>query len=511
MITPELAKYICEISSEINRQVALLIDRRGHIKKLIVGDAHQVHLPSLGRGKSGASRFNGLRLVHTHLHNEDLTEDDLTDLALLHFDMVAAICINNGLPGRIYTAHMLPDNPQGERFRHIDAADVQSLDFDFKSTITEIENEFSRLSSKSHAGKNRDRVLLVGVKTRDGGSSEDTMAELAELAKSAGLEIARSYIQSRLKPDPRFLIGKGKVFELILDSMQLGAEMIIFDCPLSPAQARSLSAMTDVEVLDRNQLILAIFGQRAKSKAGQLQVELASLHYELPRLHKRAEGLSRITGGIGALGPGETKLEIHRRLVRSRISHLERQIDHLGKQRNLRSKRRRNSKAPVVSLVGYTNSGKSTLLNRMTASSVLAKDQLFATLDPISRRISFGMGKEFVISDTVGFIRDLPRDLMESFRATLEELYEADLLLHLVDISNPSYEAQIESVERILEQLKLNHIPQMLVYNKCDRLWKNDIRIVEEDLPESQMISATSGKNVDKLLRAVKQRILGDP
>lgn len=502
-----MSRHIAEISYEINRQIAVLLDRRGRVIKVIVGDANKVALPFLGRYQPGGqSRFNGLRYIHTHLKNEPLSDEDLTDLALLRFDMAVAISVNEGLPGTVYMAHLLPDNPQGERYRLFEARDVYDIEFDFDVSIREIEHEFSRMAETGRDRKVKDRVLLVGVSHSGGGSTESTMSELVELAESAGLVVAKKYLQNRRKLDPKFLIGSGKLHEIVLDSMQLGADMIIFDASLTPAQSRTLSEATDVEVLDRNQLILAIFGQRAKSKAGQLQVELASLQYELPRLSRRAEGLSRITGGIGALGPGETKLEIHRRVVRDRINHLEKQIDKLGEQRTLRRKRRNNRGVPVVSIIGYTNSGKSTLFNRLTSSSVLSANRLFATLDPTSRRVRFGPNREFVLTDTVGFIRDLPKELTAAFRATMEELDDASLLIHLVDVSNVNQESQILSVEKILEQLALSDIPQLLVFNKCDVLIEQGLEPVEES-GDVLYVSAKTGYNLDLLLSVISGNI----
>ena len=506
-MSPELARQMAEISCEIRRQVGVLVDRLGHVQRIVVGDARSLHPPELGRFKSAEGRFNGLRLLHTHLRGEELGEDDLSLLSLKRYDMVASVSADEGLPGVLYAAHLLPHNPKGERFRHYEWDSVHRANFDFALTIRELEREFERLSERPNTAPNG-RVLLIGVRTREGGSTKETMAELIELAESAGLEVAKSAIQTRLKLDPRTLIGHGKLTELSLDATQLGVELIIFDAALSPSQARAIAADARVEVLDRNQLILAIFGQRAKSRAGRLQVELASLRYELPRLHERAKGLSTITGGIGARGPGETKLEIHRRRVRDRITRLEREIDHLAGERGLRRKRREGRGVPAVSIVGYTNSGKSTLLNRLTASSVIAENRLFATLDPTSRRVKLGQDREFVLTDTVGFIRDLPKDLMEAFRATLEELGEADLLLHLVDISNPRHMDQIAAVEQILRQLDLDELPVLLVYNKCDVLEKEGIELPEDS--DTPVISAQNGKGLPQLLDTIQRRIWGE-
>jgi GTP-binding protein HflX len=403
----------------------------------------------------------------------------------------------------------MPDNPEGQRFQEFTEQDLSHIQMDFLNEIREIETEFRNKADLGIGAKNRDRALIVGIRHKDGGSTEASMDELKELAESAGLVVARSYMQSRLKLDPHFLIGKGKLHELVLDSMQLGAEIIIFDCSLSAAQARGISAQADVEVLDRNQLILALFGQRARTRAGALQVELASLRYELPRLHERAEGLSRITGGIGARGPGETKLEIHRRRVRDRITALEKQIEQISTQRQARRKRRQERNIPVVSIIGYTNSGKSTLLNRLTSSEVLAEQRMFATLDPTSRRVRTDAEHEFVLTDTVGFIRDLPDELVQAFQATLEELEDADLLIHLVDVSNPNHDRHLDSVELILGQLGLEDIPLLLVYNKVDILERQGIEL-EQESDGPLLISAHLGQGVPQLLNTILSHLWPD-
>ncbi len=502
MASSELARHLAEVSWEIKRQVGVLIDRKGHVVSVIVGNDHELTLPHLRRLKAGLGRFNGFRLLHTHLKGEPLSSEDLSDLANLRLDMILSLDVEEGMPGSVMYAHLLPFSPSGERHRVARAHNVQAVAFDFLRDIREIENEFQKRAGVGEATGKQDRVLLVGVRTKAGGSTDATMDELAELARSAGLVVANSYLQSRFKLDPRYLIGKGKLHELVLDSMQLGAEMIIFDCELTPAQTRTLARETEVEVLDRNQLILALFGQRAQSRAGRLQVELASLRYELPRISRRSEGLSRITGGIGALGPGETKMEIHKRRIRDRITKLERYIDELGRQRELRRGRRSQRGVPVVAIVGYTNSGKSTLINKLTASKIFAEDRMFATLDPTSRRIVLGEGRELVVTDTVGFIRDLPKELMSAFRATLEEVEQADLLLHLVDISDPDHESHIESVDTILEQLEFHKLPRLLIFNKMDRLEQIGFEIdYEPDGP--LVVSAETGKNLDLLLKRI--------
>jgi GTP-binding protein HflX len=275
-------------------------------------------------------------------------------------------------------------------------------------------------------------------------------------------------VQRRRKADPRFVVGRGKLEELILASMQQGADLILFDRDLTPAQARSIADATEAKVIDRTQLILDIFAQRATTRDGKLQVELAQLKYILPRLAGQSSAMSRLAGGIGGRGPGETKLEIDRRRAKDRLHHLQKQIKKLAKQRQGRRQRRLSGGIPTAAIVGYTNAGKSTLLNALTGSTVLAEDKLFATLDPTTRRLRFPDERELVLTDTVGFIRDLPPDLVTAFKATLEELEEADLLLHVVDISNPAFEDQIEAVDRILEELELQALERLIVFNKID-------------------------------------------
>jgi GTP-binding protein HflX len=284
------------------------------------------------------------------------------------------------------------------------------------------------------------------------------------------VDVLDAVLQVRKQADPRYLVGRGKLEELNLRSMQLTADVIIFDKDLTASQGRHIAAETSLKVLDRTQLILDIFAQRAQSADGRLQVELAQLKYLLPRLAQSDDSLSRLAGGIGGRGPGETKLEIDRRRVRDRIAALERRIDLISQERSVRRAQRNRKELPIVSIVGYTNAGKSTLLNTLTRSQVLVENKLFATLDPTSRRLRFPRDREVIITDTVGFIRDLPEDLVNAFRATLEELDDADLLLHVVDASDPGRDEQTEAVEKILESLGLSGKPRLMVWNKADRL-----------------------------------------
>jgi GTPase len=472
IVSPELARHLCEVSFETHRQVGVLLDRKGDVHAVIVGDARKLELPDVGRGRAGESRLRGLRLVHTHLNGEPLTRDDHTDLALLRLDLVAALEVRgDGVPGKIHYAHLLPENPQGAMWKDEEAAGVHELAYDPLAGALALEEEFARARALRRTG-GAERAILVGFggKGRDRAQAEASLEELRELARTAGVEVLEATLQVRRDPDPRYLIGKGKLEDIVLRSMQRMATMIVFDAELSPSQARHIAEATSLKILDRTQLILDIFAQRAQSADGKLQVELAQLKYLYPRLVGRDDSLSRLAGGIGGRGPGETKLEIDRRRVRDRITALERRIEGLGADRHLRRKQRNGRGLPVLSIVGYTNAGKSTLLNALTDSRVVAEDKLFATLDPTSRRLRFPRDREVIITDTVGFIRDLPPDLVSAFRATLEELGDADLLLHVVDASDPRHDERIAAVEGILRDLGLGEKRSVLVMNKIDRL-----------------------------------------
>jgi GTP-binding protein HflX len=345
------------------------------------------------------------------------------------------------------------------------------LDTDFLELINSLEEELARARNGGRAatsGEAKDFAILVGVTTGSAALARESLDELSELARSAGVAVLDTIVQRRPKLDPRSLVGRGKLEELIIRSLQLGADAIIFDHNLSPAQVRTINEATDLKIIDRTQLILDIFAQRAQTREGKIQVELAQLKYLLPRLTGAGLEMSRLMGGIGGRGPGETKLEVDRRRVRERIHQLERQIEEIRTSRRVRRSRRERKELPVVSIVGYTNAGKSTLLNALTKSDVLAEDRMFATLDPTSRRLRLPRDREVIINDTVGFIRDLPPDLITAFRATLEEMEGSDLLVHLVDASSSQLDGQIASVTKILDDLKLASIPRLLVFNKAD-------------------------------------------
>jgi GTP-binding protein HflX len=434
-------------------------------------------LPDIGRLRGGTGRFRGLRLVHTHLKGEALTQDDLNDLALLRLDLVAMVeATPDGQAGRTEVAYLNPTSVgDGHRevgevgeagevdpFIRISAPDVHRLDLDFQETIRALEDEFSRVA-QAGSGTGQERALVIGVVPDD-----EHFAETVELVRSAGVEVAGTIRQKRFKVHPKTAVGQGKLQEVVLEAMRRRATVAVFDIDLKPGQARSFEDATGLKAIDRTQLILDIFAQRARSRDGKLQVELAQLKYSLPRLTAMDEGLSRLTGGIGGRGPGETVLEIGRRRIHERIRKLERQIDQLSKSRDVRRRRRREQPIPILSIIGYTNAGKSTLLNALTNSEVEAADRLFMTLDPTSRRLRFPREGDVIITDTVGFIADLPKDLVAAFRATLEELEDADLLLHVVDVADEHLEAKYRAVEELLGELGLTDIPRLVVMNKAD-------------------------------------------
>lgn len=508
VVTQELANYLSELSLEIGRQIAVLVDRKGTIEYVIVGDQKQIEIPALGRFRAGYRRLRGLRCLHTHLVDAPLNQDDFVDLALLRFDLMGAIVVNEyGLPAKYYLAHLVPENPENKRWEILEAVLPGQLHLHFDEFIHSLEEEFRRTQGLREVGDTRERAVLVGVSNGLRTAAEDSLRELRELANSAGLIVMDSIMQHREKIHPKFLIGKGKLSELIIRSLQVGADLIVFDHDLTPAQTKIIADMTELKIIDRTQLILDIFAQRAHSRVGKVQVELAQLKYQLPRLSSRDDALSRITGGIGARGPGETKLEIDRRRARDRIRNLEKELAHLRKGRKQRRAKRNRNQVPIISIVGYTNAGKSTLLNALTHSTVDVRNQMFATLDPASRRLRFPQDIEVIITDTVGFLRNLPKDLIEAFRATLEELEDADLLLHVVDLSNSDFEEHIVAVNRILEVLHLDHIPQLLVFNKEDTIDPQLSQNVCERY-EGVSISAIQQNTLMKLILRVQEEIL---
>jgi len=449
-------------------------------------------------------RLRGLRCIHTHLRDEPLTQDDITDLALLRFDMMGALSVDgSGLPGRIYLGHLLPENPTEKKWEVLPPHRPWGLEIDFLDFIQSLEDEFERTQRVKALEEGKENALLVTVADSNQRDVEESVQELKELVKTSGGVAVDSLIQRPKKLRPRLLIGRGKLTEITIRCMQLGVDLIIFNRDLSPAQMASISDFTELRVIDRTQLILDIFALRAHSRDGKVQVELAQLRYLLPRLTAKNTAMSRLTGGIGGRGPGETKLEINRRRVRDRIARLEKELKNLGKERGQRRKRRINRGIPIISIIGYTNAGKSTLFNELTRSHVKVEEKLFATLDTATRRLRFPRDREVIISDTVGFIRDLPKDLMGAFRATLDELKDSDLLIHLADLSSPGFEEHVLSAETILKELDLTTIPKVLVFNKEDKVDSSFIRQSCRRY-NAIAISALKGKNLSSLISRIE-------
>lgn len=503
LISPELARSLCELSREISRQIGLLLDRRGRVQDVFVGDARQITLTGLGRYRAGKTRLRGLRFVHTHLQGEPLSQDDLTDLALLRFDAVLALeATPTGQPGKVFWAHLKPSDDPQDPCHNETSPGVHQLPQDFSHFIEGLERELAHSWSRSRSQSPLRRALLVGVTTGPLELLHRHMVELRSLAESADFEIVDVVTQRRPKLDPRYVVGSGKLKDLYIQCMQSGVDLLIFDGELAASQVKAISQFGDLEVWDRTQLILNIFARRAHSRSGKLQVELASLKYTLPRLVMKDDFLSRLAGGIGAKGPGETKISVWQRRIRERIARLEKELEELSRQRKLRRDRRQKNEVPIVSIVGYTNAGKSTLLNTLTQSQVLAEQRMFATLETTTRRLRLPSGRFVLLTDTVGFIRDLPDDLARAFRATLEELQGADLLIHLLDASDPEHPQHLEAVEQILSDLAIDNLPQRVVLNKSDLLGQEDqVQLRQQG---RLLISALKLEGLEALLQEIE-------
>jgi len=508
LTTPELTRALVGVSHATGRQVGVLVDRRGTVHHVVVGDASKLMLPDVGRLRAGAGRLRGLRLIHTHLRNEPLSRDDLVDLTRLHLDMVVAVCLAPGEERAlcVYYGHNFPvaDDTNEPPFRTFGPIPYAKARDNPAEIIETLEQEFARAARARGVTAKDGRAILVHVcDKRSAAQADDSLRELDELARTAGVEVADRILQVRDRVDPRYALGRGKLEDVVIRAMQLDAETLIFDCDLRPAQANNIARMTDMKVVDRTQLILDIFAQHAETRDGKLQVELAQMRYLLPRLGQRDDALSRLTGGIGGRGPGETKLEVGRRRARERITRLQSQLKRLGRQREQRRSRRKRSGTPTVAIVGYTNAGKSTLLNALTGSDVTAEDKLFATLDTRSRTMRLPSGRDVIVTDTVGFIRDLPKDLFAAFRATFDETQDADLLLHVVDASDPCRSEHVETTEKLLVDLGLERFPRILVFNKCDKLETPHPTLADRGVP----ISALDPSSLGALKGAIEDRI----
>jgi len=504
IISFDLAKYITGLSLDLNRQIGLLIDRQNIVRFVVVGTNKEIVIPILKRFGLIPGKLRGLRLVHTHLYGEDFTDDDITDLALLRLDSLSILHFSeNGEPEKLKTAYLLPPNPENKIYDILPETSIHNQIEDYISFISSLEKE---MQEKSQVLKNNNpfpSAILVGIYPSKKEAS-DKMAELKELTESAMLMVLDTYTQIKQEIHPKYVIGPGRLKEILIKAMQLSTDFLIFDNILSPAQAKNISDMTELKILDRAQLILDIFARRAKSNEGKLRVELAQLKHILPRLSVRDDSLSRLTGGIGGRGPGETKLEIDRRRINDRIAFLSKKLKEIERVRVTQKSRRIKNKLPIVSIIGYTNAGKSTLLNALTNSDIFADNLMFATLDTSSKRLRFPKEREVIITDTVGFIRDLPENLKGAFKSTLEELRDSDLLLHVIDISNDNFEKHISSVNNILDELGLGDKPRVMVFNKVDKVNDELIENIKNFYPEAIFISALNRKSFDILLDEIQ-------
>lgn len=520
VVSLELGRELAEISLEIRRQIGILVSRIGEVAYVIVGDERGLLIPTLEDYPLGRRLLRGVRLVHTHLKGEPLSDDDLTDLSLLRLDLVAALQLTQN-PDRfsIQTASLVAPEPNALPYQVEPSVPFLRYDLDFRAFIETLEYTLERgLKEGTLVATGQERGILISVTKSPLEEALDSIEELKELARTAGVGVLDTVIQRPKEFNPRYLLGEGKIREVLIKALQFGATMLVFDQELSPTQVRSISELTELKVIDRSQLILDIFARRATTQDGKVQVELAQLKYLLPRLSGRGVQMSRLMGGIGGRGPGETKLEIDRRRIRDRIVHLEKELKDLSAGRYQRRQKRVKAGIPIISIVGYTNAGKSTLLNTLTKSEVFTEDLLFATLDTSSRRLRFPMDREVIITDTVGFIRSLPKSLMGAFKATLEELKDADILIHLVDCSNPRFEEHINEVDAILAELELAQKPRLLVFNKADLLpnmKKSDplafMKVRQLTRKFSAItLSASDRKSLEPLLKELQQRFWHD-
>lgn len=499
----ELLSELCACSGEINREISVYISRDGSIVDVSVGDSAKVSMPSM-RLVRNEDRLCGVRCIHTHPSGDGrLSGVDLGTLRSMKLDCMAAVGVSDGKPTQLYAAYLGDfDEDTGSRAALV-YGPMRSYKLPQKALIAEIFNSDDRFRSttKEVEAVEQERAVLVGMDNDEG---YDTLAELNELAKTAGALVVGKVRVRRRTIDNATYVGSGKANELSLMGSELEADLFIFDDELSAIQLRTLEETLGARVIDRTTLILDIFAARATSREGKLQVELAQMRYRLPRLIGQGQVLSRLGGGIGTRGPGEKKLEIDRRRIRRRVFELETELSEIEKQRGLRRESRKANRIPLVALVGYTNAGKSTMLNALTDSNVLAEDKLFATLDPVVRKITLSGGTEALLSDTVGFINKLPHDLVEAFKSTLEEVSNSDLILQVVDISCPYHEKQMRVVDGVLESLHAADIPRIIVFNKADAIASCDLPAESENRLN---VSALRGTGIEKLLSAVELKL----
>ena len=488
--TQELLEAMAAYTQKTNREISVLIARDGTVRDVSIGHYNRAEIPQI-RTMRSITRLSGVRCLHTHPNAPGvLSEVDIHTLQKLRLDSMAAVGVRDGKPQTVYAAYLTGQTPPVKMIGPIPAKAMSA-----KRWMEEV-YEADRLVGRFEAyapNQGPPKTVLVGM-------GQDGMEELAELAKTAGYEVVRSEVQNKAHPDASTYVGRGKVMELAAMRGELGAEVFVFDEELSPLQIRNLEAEIDAKILDRTALILEIFSMRAESREGKLQVELAQLQYMLPRLTGQGKALSRQGGGRGTrMGGGEAKLEIDKRRIRRRIYELKEEIRLLTQQRQTQRGKRLSGGVPTIALVGYTNAGKSTLLNQISGADALAEDKLFATLDPLTRRANLD-GQEVLLTDTVGFVQKLPHELVDAFRSTLEEAVHADLLLHVVDSAHPEKERQIEVVDEVLHQLNAHTIPRLLVYNKAD--------VSGFAAPKGAVaISAKTGQGIETLYRQIREKL----
>ena len=503
--TAEILEALACFTESTEREAMVYIDRSGRIVTVAVGVHDRVTLPSFRKRRS-RYRLSGFRCVHTHPGGcSALSDVDIQSLKNIRLDAMAAVGVSQGKPPLMRVGVLdaiQSDNDVSVRF--FGPYDIKSIPDDILWAEIRRADTRIRPAESTKAEAEVERAILVGVEGLQ--DDHEPLKELSQLADTAGFVAVGTVRQPRAKPDKSYYLGYGKLKDLILEIQALRANTVIFDDELSPAQIRNIQKeLGKTEILDRTSLILEIFSNRASTREGRLQVELAQTKYMLPRMTGYWTHMSRMGGGGGGgggahRGEGETQLEVDRRILRKRLYELEREIDKIKSRRDVRRTLRVRSHIPVAALVGYTNAGKSTLLNCLSGSNVLAEDKLFATLDPISRRVNFGCG-DLLLVDTVGFIHKLPHDLVDAFRATLEETKYADLLLHVVDTSSGDLTRQMEVVYEVLAQLGLGDKPILTVYNKCD--------ISNESVPtnDSVAVSATTGMGVEDLKLAITRKL----
>jgi GTP-binding protein HflX len=522
--TPEFAQRLAAISTEMNQPVCAYINRRGQVMRVGVGTPRQTQIPALELPRYGAERLSGIRCITTQLKPEPPSEAALTAMALQRLDALVALNVTSsgferrggGATGYVketYLAHLVPHPEATWSVSPPLSIDVLSNQ-DLLELVEGLEAEFQREFVAQEVDADRDRVLLVGLKTDNLTPQrfQDGLEELARLVETAGGEVLQTVKQKRSRPHPQTVVGEGKVQEIALAAQTVGANLIVFDRDLSPSQVRNLEIQIGLRVVDRTEVILDIFAQRAQSGAGKLQVELAQLEYMLPRLSGRGQAMSRLGAGIGTRGPGETKLETERRALQRRMARLQQEVNHLQAHRSRLRQQRQHHEVPSVAVVGYTNAGKSTLLNVLTNAEVYTADQLFATLDPTTRRLAIadaitGEPRSILLTDTVGFIHELPPSLMDAFRATLEEVTEADALLHVVDLSHTAWHSQIRSVMSILSEMPITPGPALLAFNKIDQVDGDTLRLAQEEFPQAVFISASNRLGLETLRQRLAQLV----